>query len=339
MNIRAMKKGAGVILALILALSACAVSFAEETEEIPGTLEVSYAGFRFVPPEVYRNTIGVVTSHVYDAAEHIFETIWDYNALPQDIVEKIYDKTNRGVTIPEGAIMNTLFELVSIGRGMTLERYSQISGYSFAGEKVYELGKVGETTFYLVMNEPNEYFIEDVDPTYREEYIALASAVEEVKAAFTFFEPTEKPDPNAGLVGRKIEFTTTDLDGNSVSSADLFAQNEITLLNIWATWCGPCVGEFEDLQGIYKRMAEKGVGVVGVMIDDDVELAREELEEFGVKYPVILAPDNLDDLVFVNAYPTSVFVGKDGTVVAGPVVGALVSKYHTILNEFFRNNK
>ena len=336
MNIRVMKKGAGVILALILALSACAVSFAEETEEIPGTLEVSYAGFRFVPPEVYRNTIGVVTSHVYDAAEHIFETIWDYNALPQDIVEKIYDKTNRGVTIPEGAIMNTLFELVSIGRGMTLERYSQISGYSFAGEKVYELGKVGETTFYLVMNEPNEYFIEDVDPTYREEYIALASAVEEVKTAFTFFEPTEKPDPNAGLVGRKIEFTTTDLDGNPVSSADLFAQNKVTMLNIWATWCGPCIGELEDLQSIYRNQQKKGVGVVGMMTDDDVATARELLDEYHVTYPVILAPANLDEVISLEGWPTTVFVGPDGTVLAEPVEGALVERYHTLLNQLLR---
>lgn len=336
MSIRSMRKGASVILALILALPACAVSLAEETEEIPGTLEVSYAGFRFIPPEVYRNTTGIVTTHVYDLNDYSYDTVWDYNAMPEEIVNAIYDKTNRDVTIPEGAVMNTLFELISMGNGMTLDRYSQISGYSFANDKVYEIGKVGDTTFYLVMNEPNPYFIEDVDPAYRDEYIALAGAVEEVKAAFTFFEPTEKPDPNAGLVGRKIEFTTTDLDGNPVSSADLFAQNKVTMLNVWATWCGPCIGELEDLQSIYRNQQKKGVGVVGMMTDDDVATARELLAEYNVTYPAILAPATLEEFIYLEGWPTTLFIGPDGKVLAEPVVGANVARYHTLLNELLR---
>ena len=263
MSIRSMRKGASVILALILALSACAVSLAEETEEIPGTLEVSYAGFRFIPPEVYRNTTGIVTTHVYDLNDYSYDTVWDYNAMPEEIVNAIYDKTNRDVTIPEGAVMNTLFELISMGNGMTLERYSQISGYSFANDKVYEIGKVGDTTFYLVMNEPNPYFIEDVDPAYRDEYIALAGAVEEVKAAFTFFEPTEKPDPNAGLVGRKIEFTTTDLDGNPVSSADLFAQNKVTMLNIWPPGAAPASESWKTCRAFTGISRKRASGLSG----------------------------------------------------------------------------
>ena len=336
MNIRSVKTALCLILGLMLAVSACAVSFAEETGEIPGTLEVPYAGFRFVPPEVYRNTTGIVTVHVYDLADHIFDTVWDYNALPEDIVNALYDKTNRDVTVPEGAVMNTLFELISVGKGMTLDRYSQISGYSFSGDHVYEIGKVGETTFYLVMNEPNPYFIEDVDPMYRDEYIALSGAVEDVKAAFTFFEPAEKPDPNAGLVGRKMEFTATDLDGNPVSSSDLFAQNKVTMLNIWATWCPPCIGELEDLQSIYRNRQNKGVGVVGMMTDNDLAAARELIAEYNVTYPVILAPASLEEFIDLEGWPTTLFIGPDGTVLAKPVVGANVPRYHTILNDLLR---
>ena len=65
--------------------------------------------------------------------------------------------------------------------------------------------------------------------------LALAGAVDDVAAAFTCYEPLEAPDPYASLIGTRIEFTAADLNGNTVSSADLFAQNEITRLNIWAT--------------------------------------------------------------------------------------------------------
>ena len=56
-----MKKLLCLFLALAAALSLFTVSLAEEPEEIPGTVEVPYAGFRFVPPEAYRNAKGTVS--------------------------------------------------------------------------------------------------------------------------------------------------------------------------------------------------------------------------------------------------------------------------------------
>ena len=53
--------------------------------------------------------------------------------------------------------------------------------------------------------------------------------------------------PGEGLVGKTLSFETTDLDGNTVKSEDLFAQHELTMVNIWTTWCGPCKGELAGL--------------------------------------------------------------------------------------------
>ena len=67
-----MKKLLCLFLVLAAALSVCAVSLAEETEEISGTVEVPYAGFRFVPPEAYRNAKGTVSFfRVIEDAEDI----------------------------------------------------------------------------------------------------------------------------------------------------------------------------------------------------------------------------------------------------------------------------
>ena len=150
---------------------------------------------------------------------------------------------------------------------------------------------------------------------------------DEIASGITCIEPY---DP---VVGTKIEFETKDLDGNSVTSADLFAQNEVTMINVWATWCGPCIGELSELQQIHSRMQEKNCGIVGLLTDADLEAARRLVEENGVEYPVILAPDNLMEILPVNAYPTSYFVGRDGTVLDSAIVGAYVEKYEPTMEK------
>ena len=70
----------------------------------------------------------------------------------------------------------------------------------------------------------------------------------------------------AELVGKTLSFETTDLDGNAVKSEDLFAQHELTMVNIWTTWCGPCKGELAGLGEMNRRLAEKDAAVEGAMV-------------------------------------------------------------------------
>ena len=122
------------------------------------------------------------------------------------------------------------------------------------------------------------------------------------------------------------------MNGNPVSSAELFSQNEITLLNLWTSWCGPCIGELEDLQALHVELQEKGCGVMGMLLDDDLETARQLIKENGVAYPVLLGPEGLEDFLPVESVPTTLLVGRDGTVLAAPIVGAYMEKYIAALD-------
>ena len=329
-------------LLLVLVMSSCAVSLAKDDPDLDrtdGPVQYPYLGFSFDPPEAYRNTAGIVKMEGPMALSELADMInCSYYAMTEEKYA-LYTSSHE-LTIPLNELwIDSLFSVLVIRKGMTFSRFNTFSGKLFSDremEFVREIGKVGDTTYYLYMEGPNPDFIADVDPAYLEEYTAMAGAVEEVAAAFTFFEAQEKPDPYAGLVGSRIEFAATDLEGGAVSSAELFAQNKITVLNFWATWCGPCIGELEDLQGIHRSMQKKGVGVVGIMIDDDLDAARALLDEFGVGYPVILAPDTLDDFFPLEALPSTLFVGPDGTVLDEPVIGARVERYMTILNALLR---
>ena len=144
-------------------------------------------------------------------------------------------------------------------------------------------------------------------------------------------------DPYGGLTGRVISFVSEDLDGNPVSSAELFAKNRITMVNIWGTWCVNCMDEMEELAAIHRRIQEKGCGIVGIEkekedIADVAEEARAVLREKGISYPNVLYPDT--DILYgkLNAYPMTLFVDREGRILTSPIVGAQVTEYERVLD-------
>lgn len=89
------------------------------------------------------------------------------------------------------------------------------------------------------------------------------------------------------------------------------------LVNFWATWCPPCRAEMPDLQALQQRLAARGLRVLGISVDEDVNLVREFLLKNPVGFPVLLDSRRVlaEGLLRLNTYPTSCLVGRDGVVV------------------------
>ena len=93
------------------------------------------------------------------------------------------------------------------------------------------------------------------------------------------------------------EFTTQDLDGNTVTQ-DIFKEHKLTLVNAMGTWCSPCVQELPELQKLYENMKDKGVGVISIVTDTlgadnkpdqaTVEAAKQMVEKSGATYPFLV---------------------------------------------------
>lgn len=324
-----MKKIITVFLTLALILGSLSFVLAEDSAEIPGTADMPYAGLTFVPPQAFADAKGIIiTEGALDLAENVCYAYWMYFAMTEDELSALYSGETDASTAP----FIDLFYVFSIGGGMDFNAMNSIIGNALNPEYAREIGKAGDYTFYLYMEDPNQEFADSIDAEYRDDYLAIAAMKDETAAGFTCYEPLEKPDPYASLVGTKVEFTTTDLDGNPVSSADLFAQNEITMVNIWATWCGPCVGELAELQEINERLKDKDCAVIGLLADDDLDTAKQLIAENGVTYPVVLTPDNIYDLFYFEYIPTSYFIGRDSTILAVPIVGADVTAYEITID-------
>lgn len=75
------------------------------------------------------------------------------------------------------------------------------------------------------------------------------------------------------------EFTTPDLDGDMVSLHSVVADNEVVLLDFWASWCGPCIRTFPDLKEIYTEYRDKGFEIVALSVDSDQDDWEDSVED------------------------------------------------------------
>jgi len=126
-----------------------------------------------------------------------------------------------------------------------------------------------------------------------------------------------------------ISFETTDLDGNVVKSGDLFKGHRLTMVNIWGTFCGPCIYEMPELEKLNYRLSKKDCSIVGIVCDveslEDTETigeAKSLIDEAGVKYTNLIPWDNTWDIFPADAIPTTYFVDEKGRIVGEAAIGA-----------------
>lgn len=135
---------------------------------------------------------------------------------------------------------------------------------------------------------------------------------------------------------KTVSFETTDLEGGAVKSSDLFKDSKITMINLWATWCGPCVKEMPDLAKLSRKYEKKGCRIIGICLDgaEEKDEAIQILKDNGVEYLNLIAPDNIDDVLPSSVIPTTYFVDSEGAIlVNSPVQGAAVEAYPEILDD------
>lgn len=98
----------------------------------------------------------------------------------------------------------------------------------------------------------------------------------------------------AGEIGSRLPgFSATDIQGQHVSSADL--SGKVVLIDIWATWCGPCKKEMPGYQKLADKYGARGFVVVGLKANmmPDTENPLTFAKKIGVHYPLVVATDEL----------------------------------------------
>ena len=135
----------------------------------------------------------------------------------------------------------------------------------------------------------------------------------------------ENPSNNEGLTS----FVSTDINGEEIDQT-VFENYAITMVNVWATTCPPCIKEMPDLAEINEDYADQNVQVVGIVVNvpegnaEGLEAAISIVEQTGANYVHILASESLkqarlNDVQFV---PETIFVDALGNQVGESYVGS-----------------
>lgn len=198
--------------------------------------------------------------------------------------------------------------------------------------KVYgkETGKEeGDYTIYYTFNDKYPDTVpEDKKPIYD----AIIDDLETAIHSLSLSDPITMDDLISGLT---IEFDSTDLEGNKVNSKDVFEKNKYTMVNIWASWCGPCIQELPELEKINKEFVSKGCGIVGLLIDgtDPTGLAdaKDIIADTGVTYMNVIDNAEIADMLQVTGVPTTVFVDENGKIVGKTIVGVDPEAYKRVM--------
>jgi thiol-disulfide isomerase/thioredoxin len=183
----------------------------------------------------------------------------------------------------------------------------------FAGERpvLLEAKRQADGTLDVTLNRLNKY---------------LAAKTSEARAKGI----PEPPDPSRFSSVKDpteaFHFNFPDVNGKSVSDADARFRGKVVILAIGGTWCPNCRDEAPSLVDLYKSFHARGLEIVGLNFEasgdpaDDNPRIASFVKEFGVPYPILLAgaigdvPAKLPQLVNFGAYPTTVYLGRDGRV-------------------------
>jgi peroxiredoxin len=117
--------------------------------------------------------------------------------------------------------------------------------------------------------------------------------------------------------------TATKMDGTKTTLKDYAGKTVV--LNMWATWCGPCRNELPVIQNAYEQYQEKGVEFLGVNMQESKSAVEQFVTERKLTFPVLLDSDGtVSKALRISAVPTTYFIDGDG-IIRAKLVGEMNS--------------
>jgi thiol-disulfide isomerase/thioredoxin len=295
----------------------------------------------YLPPE-YTESKGIIDFTATDltSGDGIYLVEATYRGMTQEDVEALQAKEDRteeemdkyyGCQLP-------IFEIVAIDKNRDASDLIKIVNTMLEGygaddksAKESDLDKivtVDDCTFFRSILAEDENY-KNLEPEFKEEYDVLLSYADSIIENADYYKPEGM---FKGIIGKKISFETTDIDGNPIKSEDLFAEHDITMINVWATWCGWCISELPELEEINGRITKDNCAIVGFLgdgnDDETIEEGKGRLAEAGCTYTNILPFDGWEEIFDMSqGWPTSFLVDSTGTIIARPIVGARIGMY------------
>ena len=139
------------------------------------------------------------------------------------------------------------------------------------------------------------------------------------------------------------------LNGESIDS-EYITSHDLTVINIWATYCEPCIREMPVLESISNEKQDT-IGIVGLISDiykmdgsvdeQQLEKANYILTQLNVSYPNIMADESILNDIFskISAVPTTLFIDSSGKIVGSHIGSMDETAWENIINSFLQSSR
>ena len=162
--------------------------------------------------------------------------------------------------------------------------------------------------------------------------VASQEAVQSAPQQDTSAEDAASASEQPSAAGILSQFSAQDLEGNSFDQT-MLQDHTLTMVNVWATFCTPCINEMPDLGTLAQEYQDQGVQIVALVSDvltmdgsldqDQMELAREIVASTSADYTHLVPSEDLYFLLGqISSVPTTFFVDENGAQVGGTYVGS-----------------
>lgn len=110
-------------------------------------------------------------------------------------------------------------------------------------------------------------------------------------------------------------FKMVDLQGKQVPFESL--KGKVVFLNIWATWCPPCIAEMPNIQKLYEKVGSDKIAFVMLSVDEGgMEKVKKFIDKKGYTFPVYMPASQFPQEFYSNAIPTTFIISPEGKIVA-----------------------
>ena len=240
---------------------------------------------------------------------------WEMRRVPQEVKTASDNQTWNLFLRQSGAEVSGSILRVDGDTGFLIGRWQNgrlvLSHFAGQGPLLFEAKLNADRTLAISLNRGANY-------------VAVSKSEARAKGVPDPPDPTRYTSVKDPTV--PLRFSFPGLDGKIVSNTDPQFKGKVVLLAIGGSWCPNCQDEASFLVDLYKEFHSQGLEIVGLMFEADADpaLARPRVQtfirRFGIPYPMLLAgtPDDINQkipqLVNFGAYPTSIFLGRDGRV-------------------------
>lgn len=257
--------------------------------------------------------------------------------IPASMAEKMGKKVGDKITL-DTPLGKAEYEITGL---YGFSEKGKVGGLTEENAPLYEIFVTPEDIVKLTGTSKDGYFLGDtVTCATAEEakkLVEQASAILKdygVQATLASDSSADMTYADSDEMFQDVALDGTDLDGKALPK-DLLAKDGVTMVNVWATFCNPCLAEMPHLEELNKEFAAAGKNfkVVGIAADvvnekgevgqEQLDLAKEIVKKTGVTYTNIIPGEKLqsDILPNVTAFPTSFFLNDKGEVIK-TVMGA-----------------